>query len=656
MFRRIFCLLVSIVGVALLALPGAASAQDLQGYKVKITGWPSDQTGNSVAIGDVNGDGVPDYVIGDTMASPNGRAQAGSAYVIYGQASDKTTPRTVDLSQIPLQGQGSSPVGYRIDGWSAYDHFGASVAVGDVNFDGVGDIVVGDPDASPYGRYHAGNVYVIYGQQATSTSEIDVSNMAAGQGTIVTGWAAGDRTGQSIAVGRFNSDSPYRCTGASNENSLAIGAPGGSPNGVSQAGQVYDLYGTDFLSQPRGLDLNNLNPANGYLVLGHWAGDQLGQSLADAGNLNLDCSDAVLIGDPQAGPNGMPQSGTVYVVYGKPRSPNNTNVDVSTLEQHGQGYRINGPSPYAHYGASVANTSDINGDGIPDVIAGAPDWNYGDGEAIVTHGERGYNAFDLNTGNLTPAWGFAIRGEAQDETYNETFGTATSTNGLSCNHFTAWVYGGAPYPNATWVTAEGDHAGTTVAGVGDINGDGVPDVLVGAPGWNDSAGGVFVVDGHRGNSEGNINLDAVQYAGTTIADGNGPSPQSGHPYGSGNPIGNLRAGLLNNTHQILEQTEEAFSDSTDGWLYCSNYVAEHGDQAGSALASTATGNGGFALIGAPSYGESNRLSWNGAPGNPTVWFRGDNGFGQLGVSAFGTSGEADWAVTPGNGAAYVLGF
>ena len=89
MFRRLLCLLCSLAGVALLALPGAASAQDLQGYKVKITGWPSDQTANAVAIGDVNGGGVPDCVIGDKMANPNGRTQAGSVYVIYGQASDK---------------------------------------------------------------------------------------------------------------------------------------------------------------------------------------------------------------------------------------------------------------------------------------------------------------------------------------------------------------------------------------------------------------------------------------------------------------------------------------------------------------------------------------------------------------------------------------
>jgi hypothetical protein len=52
---------------------------------------------------------------------------------------------------------------------------------------------------------------VIYGQSGTSTPEIDVSNMPARDGTIIAGWPAGDQTGQSVAVGRFNSDSPNGC-------------------------------------------------------------------------------------------------------------------------------------------------------------------------------------------------------------------------------------------------------------------------------------------------------------------------------------------------------------------------------------------------------------------------------------------------------------
>jgi hypothetical protein len=654
MFRRMMLLLCWVVGVALMAFPGAASAQDLPGYKVKLVGWPGDQTANSVAIGDVNGDGIPDYVIGDTMAGANGRAQSGSVYVVYGQTGDKTTGRTVDLSAIPLAGQGSSTVGYRIDGWSAYDHFGASVATGDVTSDGIGDIVVGDPDASPYGRSQAGNVYVIDGQKGTSTPEIDVSNMPSNQGTTITGWAAGDRTGQSVAVGRFNSDSPYGCKYASTQNSLAIGAPGGSPNGQSQAGEVYDLYGTDFTSGPGVLDLNGLSPGKGYLIEGSWGGDQLGQSVADGGDVNQNCSNAILAGDPQAGPNNMPQSGTVYVIFGQPRSPGSGNEDVATLEQNGQGYRINGPGSYAHFGASVANAGDVNGDNIPDVVAGAPDFNSGAGEAIVTWGKKKTNVGDINTSPLGPAAGYVIQGYFGDRSFSGTSGTQTSWGNNACQAFTWGTYNNQPFPNSTSVTEEGEHTGATVAGLGDVNKDGVPDVLVGSPGWNQSAGAVSIVDGQRGTVATTIQLHNLGSLGTTMADTNGPTPQTNHPYGNGNLIYGFDA---SSNPQILEQTEEAFSgaDPHHYWLYCSNYMVEHGDQAGSVVASTGTGSGAFAIIGAPSYGESNRLSWNGTPQSPTVWFSDGGAIGQVGVSAFGPSGEADWTVTPGNGAAYVLG-
>lgn len=62
---------------------------------------------------------------------------------------------------------------------------------------------------------------------------------------------------------------------------------------------------------------------------------------------------------------------------------------------------------------------------------------------------------------------------------------------------TEWTDTGSPWPKSTWVTAEGDRVGTTVAGLGDVNGDGIPDVLVGAPGSNDSAGAVAVVYGRQ---------------------------------------------------------------------------------------------------------------------------------------------------------------
>lgn len=157
----------------------------------------------------------------------------------------------------------------------------------------------------------------------------------------------------------------------------------------------------------------------------------------------------------------------------------------------------------------------------------------------------------------------------------------------ACPFFTAWAYGRSSYPNPASLTAEGDRAGTSVAGLGDVNGDGVPDVLVSTPGWNNSAGAVSVIYGHRGRNQGYIALYAngqglATSVGHTIWDGNIPIPQS-HPYGNGNPW-DFPFGPA---PQILERTEEAVSGYSygvnGGWLDCSNYMTEPGDQAGSAV-------------------------------------------------------------------------
>jgi len=683
MVRRLLCLMLALAGLVCLSVPGVASADSggLSSYQVKLTGWPGDQAGESVAIGDVNGDGVPDYIIGDPDAGPNGETGAGSVYVIYGEASDKTTPRTVNLEDIPLAGQGSSTLGYRIDGWSAGDHFGQSVAVGDLNNalneatgKPIDDIIVGDPDGSPLGRSGAGEVYVIYGQAGESTPELDVSTLTSTQMTLIAGWSAGDHFGASLAVGNFNNEQPLGADCSEvNLPTLAIGDPDGSPAGDSQAGEVYMLYG-QYLEPGTGtFDVQQLADSNtdGYIIQGSWGGDQLGEALADAGNVSGNCNDGLLIGDPDAGPNGMPQSGTVYVVYGQPGYDHPGNEAISSLENNGnaEGYRINGPTAGAHYGYSVANAGDINGDGIPDVIAGAPNWNNGAGEAIITYGESAGDDPDVNTATLSssgqPSVGYAIQGSTQDVDVTSTQGRVTGTANINpCDYMTEWTNTGSSWPKSTSVTAEGDRVGTTVAGLGDVNGDGIPDVLVGAPGSNDSAGAVAVVYGRRSAPHGAVAAAPVDNQqlypsgetlnqldlGTVYTDSNTPAPQT-PVYGSGNPW----TGDSALAGQVIEQTEDFQQvGSSLGDVYCSNYMWEPGDQAASAIASTGNGANGLAVVSAPTYGTTPNLAFHGWPLNPTVWFN-YGGLFAVGNDLRGVqSGEADWNENAGSGAIYVM--
>ena len=122
----------------------------------------SDESGRSVsAAGDVNGDGIDDLLIGAPFADPNG-GNSGTSYVVFG--SSAAFASAIDLSSL----NGSS--GFRLDGVTSNDRSGFSVsAAGDVNGDGIDDLLIGARFADPNGG-NSGTSYVVFGAKDIADS------------------------------------------------------------------------------------------------------------------------------------------------------------------------------------------------------------------------------------------------------------------------------------------------------------------------------------------------------------------------------------------------------------------------------------------------------------------------------------------------------
>jgi hypothetical protein len=202
-----------------------ASFGAAQGFRIDgAAGY--DSSGNSVAgAGDVNGDGFDDLVIGANGADNNSRSSSGSAYVIYGQASNTN----LDLATL------TADRGFRIDGAEEYDFAGSSVSgAGDVNGDGRHDVLVGARSATYGDRYQSGSTYVVYG--LASNANVDLATLTSNNGFRIDGAEAYDSSGFSVS-GAGDS-------GGDGRDDVIIGAYAASANSRFLSGSSYIVYST----------------------------------------------------------------------------------------------------------------------------------------------------------------------------------------------------------------------------------------------------------------------------------------------------------------------------------------------------------------------------------------------------------------------------
>ena len=404
-----------------------------------------------IAAGDVNGDGYDDLLVGASLSDAS-RADEGQVFLFLGSASGLSRSR----AWFGAGGQKEAWLGF-------------TVAAGDINGDGIGDVVAGahgfDLDVADQGI-----AYSWLGGEDLPASEPDWFAAVASTGAFF---------GKAMASGGDVDGDGF--------DDILVGAFGLD----EKKGGAFLYRGT-----PQGAELTPV-----WSFLGIQIGAAFGFSVAFAGDVNGDGFDDILVGAHLEDAPSFDE-GRAYLFLGSAAGPDNDPVWITS-----------GLQPGAHFGQAVSAAGDVNRDGFDDVLVGAPAWDEGEadeGGVFLYLGSAGGLEADPiwigQSNDASAAYGSSVAaaGDVNSDGFDDILIGAPLFDSIVFAEGRAFLYLGSPSGpshDPAWTAdgfESGDFFGGSVSGAGDVNGDGVADVAVGSQAADDEEfveGRAFVYHG-----------------------------------------------------------------------------------------------------------------------------------------------------------------
>ena len=443
-------------------------------------------------IGDFNGDGFDDLIIGQYRGSISGLSPSytGNAWIVFGHDIKPGAEQAkTDLAP------GNGHIGFTSS--VRYDYTGYSVeGVGDLNGDGYGDVAIG-AYSQDYGGSSAGAVYLVYGDPAMKPGEYNLDAMAG----MIFGTASSNYLGYaSGAPGDIDADG---------YDDMLLPQPRARIDGKSYAGKVHVVYG--------GSDKIVFESADSYPALtGEETYDYVGyysQSTVGGGDFDGDGYADILVGAPYARPDGAYYAGKAWLVYGGPTQLAGDNPLTPTSDAYWVG-----ETTYTYMGTAFHGVGDVTGDGYEDFALCGRGFNSYSGRCYTYEGgadrlegemSLASAAFTITGATSSEYLGYYgvgsgdLTGDGHPEMFTGSYYHQANGN-YGAGAVSVYIGGALPEEGAENIGAK--DAGAHVTGkaryqyfgssvnthAGDFNNDGYDDMLVGAYGMSSYAGNSYL--------------------------------------------------------------------------------------------------------------------------------------------------------------------